>query len=336
MSDVEKLQQMDPKVSDIEKLQQMDPEEIYKRTYIAPKMIQALLEEDFKRIGNKSKALGFVKILERELGLELGELRQKIIDYYENGKNHSFKPKGNKESQAGQSALWGYLLIVGLIVVVGGVAGYVYVHRLYPDIFHLGGSLAQNSSSSSSFTTSSSVRVAESSIQNSSFSSSSSSLALALASKSSEVNPSDQSEENQSVKSPLFHEEAKEQEADLAPQIEQNQKVKLAQSDQSDQNEEPAAPAFPKITIVPRGKLWIGIIYLENRKRESRIISAPFELNTSKDQLIVTGHGKLNIDIDGKITKYNDRHKLRFLYRAGELEPIDAATFKQYNKGKTW
>ncbi len=327
-------------MSDLEKLQQMDPEEIYKRTYIAPKMIQALLEEDFKRIGNKSKALGFVKILERELGLELGELRQKITDYYENGKNHSFKPRGNKESRASQSGPWGYLLILGLIVVVGGVAGYGYLHRLYPDVLHLGSSLAQSSSSSSSFTTSSTNAFAgaaesSSSVQNSSFSSSS--LALAQASKSSEANQSDQSEKNQSVvESPLFHEEAKEQEADLAPQIEQSQKAELVQGAQKDQHEEPAAPAFPKITIVPRGKLWIGIIYLDNHKRESRIISAPFELNTSKDQLIVTGHGKLNIDIDGKITKYNDRHKLRFLYRAGELEPIDAATFKQYNKGKTW
>ena len=271
----------------------MDLEEVHKKTYIAPKMLQALIEEDFKSLGNKSKALGFVKILERELDLDLGELRQRIEEYYENlveRPQDSIIEKKPKEKN--------FLLYFGVVVLLitgGAILGYRYLTPSTPSSQGLKSEpnfLASSSSSSLVFSASSSSSLALTTQRSSS--EGNSTLAL-----SSESNRSEVEQKSEIIKKPFS----------LTP---------------------------PSITLIPRKKLWVGIVYLDNHKRKVYVTTSPIELNTSRDQLIVTGHGVLDIDIDGNITKYNSRHKLRFIYRAKELEPIDAITFKQYNRGKNW
>ncbi|BCD60859.1 MULTISPECIES: hypothetical protein [unclassified Nitratiruptor] len=94
--------------------------------------------------------------------------------------------------------------------------------------------------------------------------------------------------------------------------------------------------SLPTVTFIPKKKLWIGIMYLDNYKRKNYITSKPVEIDTSRDQLIMTGHGLFRVDIDGNITDYKERLKMRFLYRAGELEKIDKKTFDLYSKGHKW
>ena len=278
-------------MSDIEKLKQMDIEEVRKKTYIAPKMLQALIEEDFKTLGNKSKALGFVKIIERELGLDLGELRQKIEEYYENvvETSQNIQNNGVEKTPKEKNFLYYSLGVVVLLVIAGTIAGYRYF-RSSQSLKSESNFLASYSSSSLDLSTSSS-----------------SSVALSSQSFSSEENDT------------------------LAVSSESNQS-----EEKSENLKEPPSLAPPSITLIPRKKVWVGVVYLDNHKRKVYVTASPIELNTSRDQLIVTGHGVLDIDIDGNITKYNSRHKLRFLYRARELEPIDTATFKLYNRGRDW
>lgn len=287
-------------MSDIEKLKQMDPEEVYKKTYIAPKMVQALVEEDFKKIGNKSKALGFVKILERELGLDLGELRQRIEEYYGDAVEYSQAFAINEKSHIQHRSPLLFLFILAVLLIIGGIVGYRYLASSQPKPSQQS-FLAQSQPSFSNIS-----------------SSQSSSSAMATI----ETNESNQS---QSL--------ASSSEANLTTEANVSE---VSESNESEVAEEPVASPPPQITLIPRKKLWVGIVYLDDYKRKNYITSSPIELNTSRDQLIVTGHGVLDIDIDGNITKYNSRHKLRFLYRARELEPIDAATFRQYNRGKNW
>jgi len=278
-------------MSDIEKLKQMDIEEVRKKTYIAPKMLQALIEEDFKTLGNKSKALGFVKIIERELGLDLGELRQKIEEYYENvvETSQNIQNNGVEKTPKEKNFLYYSLGVVVLLVIAGTIAGYRYFTSSQ-SLKSESNFLASYSSSSLDLSTSSS-----------------SSVALSSQSFSSEENDT------------------------LAVSSESNQS-----EEKSENLKEPPSLAPPSITLIPRKKVWVGVVYLDNHKRKVYVTASPIELNTSRDQLIVTGHGVLDIDIDGNITKYNSRHKLRFLYRARELEPIDTATFKLYNRGRDW
>jgi len=68
-------------MSDFEKLKEKDIEEIYHKTYIARKYIKALLEKDFSKF-DRLKALGFVKILEREFDYDLSDLKKDIDEYF--------------------------------------------------------------------------------------------------------------------------------------------------------------------------------------------------------------------------------------------------------------
>ncbi|BAF70663.1 hypothetical protein [Nitratiruptor sp. SB155-2] len=131
----------------------------------------------------------------------------------------------------------------------------------------------------------------------------------------------------------------KEQNKTLATHSEKKDEIKTAISETNESKKmekEEEKVSFPTITFIPKKKLWIGIMYLDDYKRKNYITSKPVEINTSRDQLIMTGHGLFRVDIDGNITDYKERSKMRFLYRTGELEKIDKKTFDLYNKGHKW
>ena len=270
----------------------MDPEQIYKKTYIAPKVIKNLIEGNFEKLGNRAKALGFVAILERELGLDLRELKEQIESYFGAAVHKEPLRVEEKEFENKQAPL--FITVILLVAVAIGI--YVWMgekarnqSETTPKDF-----LTVQSSSSSFF-----VEANESN--------SSSSIRQERTASSQEALRSEKSNGS----------EANESEAN-----------KTLQSEET--------PHHPSVTILPKRKIWVGIIYLDNYKRKNYITSQPIELNTSKDQLIVTGHGLFKVDVDGNITEFKERGKQRLLYRAGVLQKIDRATFKQLNRGKDW
>ena len=281
----------------------MDDEEIFKKTFIAPKNIRSLKEENFKKLGSKSRALGFISIIERQLGLNLDELRQKVEEYFGDRLDYQNAFEIHERvAEKKRLPIWQIVLV--LLVGAGGFYWYSStkqeaVQDATPKEFF---------SSSSSSSLSSSI---------SSVSSSSSSIAVVEANSSQE-----QSSEN-------------EQETPIDQNITQEENLTVA-DEQNASSSISSEAILPKVTIIPKRKLWIGIIYLDNFKRKNYITSSPVELNTSRDQLIVTGHGKLQIDSDGEIEDFNSTKKMRFIYRAGVLEVIDRNTFKLYNRGKDW
>ncbi len=300
-------------MSDLEKLKQMDIEEIHKKTFVLPKVLEALINGQYDKLGNKTKALGFVAILERDLGLDLSPLKRDIEEHFSIRPDieEIFEPKEEPKKSSGM--VW---FLVVLLIGLAGVGYYFYGDKAFLQLAQ-GGNFLQSSSSSVSSTTSSalssSLSSVSSSLSSSSLQSSSSSSSLAVIEQNSTQSSTQSSigEENLSVAT-----EENESEATLA--------------------EEPTQPALPTITIVPRSKVWVGIVYLDDFSKKQYLTSRPIELNTSRDQLIVTGHGMINIEQDGEVKEYNSRQKLRFIYRAGELEQIDKQSFKLYNRGRNW
>lgn len=297
----------------------MDPEEIFKKTYIAPKIIRALIEEDFKKLSSKSKALGFIKILEKQLELDLTELRQKVEEYYEDKIDYqnafAIEEKGIERHT--NPFLKIFLFI---IILIAGI--YLYFDKFAPKEEHKAKKeffAPSKSSLSSTLSSQSSLSSVNSSLQNSSAS------VEALEEKRSQETP----------KVAVAQEVNGTQEANRTQNMVQVVEENIAQATETNSTQEELA-ITPSITIIPKRKLWVGIIYLDNYKRKNYLTSSPIELNISRDQLIVTGHGMLQIDINGEIQDLSEKGKQRFLYRAGELERIDRKTFKQYNRGKDW
>ena len=91
-----------------------------------------------------------------------------------------------------------------------------------------------------------------------------------------------------------------------------------------------------RLIILPKRRVWIGMIEQPDGKRIQKIINEPYEVNTSKEWLIVFGHGYIDIEFDNKLTEYSDQNKVWFMYEGGNFEAIDRETFKMRNQGKSW
>jgi len=132
--------------------------------------------------------------------------------------------------------------------------------------------------------------------------------------------------------------ETQERLAAAAQQKEAQRLQELAEINATLEAEEPqiAVALPPKITVLPKRRVWLGMINLENGKKIQTITESAYELNTSQPWLIVFGHGYIDIETDGKLEEYSDRQKLWFLYENDHLEKIDRDTFRMRNGGNAW
>lgn len=91
-----------------------------------------------------------------------------------------------------------------------------------------------------------------------------------------------------------------------------------------------------KLEIIPSRTLWLDYIDQENLKEAQATISKNFDLNSSKNYLIETGHAFFKIDLGNEIKEYNENGKKYFKYIDGKLTEITRQDFKKLNKGKAW
>ena len=264
-------------MSDLEKFKQSPIKELHQKTFIAPKIIEALQNEDFSKIQNRSKALAFIAIIEREMEWELEELKERAKEFY--AQKEPPKPKEELPIEDKKSLYpW---LIVGVALLVG------VIFLLWPK-------KEQKEPLSKPF--------------------------LELNETNLSSNEENETEDNSTIVI-----------------VENNISTETNVTQEANESiEEPAEPPLPTVTIIPKSKLWVGIIYLDNYKRKVYVTTAPIEINSSRDQLILAAHSNFNVDIDGKEEHFNKRGRVYLLYRAGELEEIDAKTFRRYNRGKIW
>lgn len=317
MSDIVKYE-----MSDLEKFKQMDVEEIFKKTYITPKIIQCLKEENFGHLCSRNRALGFISIIERQFGLDLSELREKAEQCLEDGSDyHSSLGIHKKDSR---KPIYIIGKIIFLILLAGG--GY-YLYTQMQNKEALEESQQEFFSSSQSLASVSSSHVSSiSKVDN---------VAVSKKVVKDDAKKEDAKKEiaNKTIQTAETAKNQKVQNVQIASNMLVQEHTELSSSSQINSSQN---AIVPKITIIPKQKVWIGIIYLDNYQRKQFLTSSPIELNTSRDQLIITGHGQLQIDVNGKIEDFNSVKKMRFLYRAGVLEVIDRKATRLYNKGKDW
>ena len=126
--------------------------------------------------------------------------------------------------------------------------------------------------------------------------------------------------ENNDVESAEFGQEA---------EVEKASPIKVIEN-----STEPMMPLY--LRIVPKGRLWLGIINTETHRRRVETISKPLTLDAEKSWLIVTGYGHLDMECGDTTNKYREDRKLLILYEAGVCQIIDKEEFKARNRGKLW
>ncbi|WP_200762732.1 hypothetical protein [Nitrosophilus alvini] len=291
--------------NDLEKLKKIGIEEIHKRTYIAHRHIESLLEGDFSKF-DKVQALGFVKIIEREFDVDLNELRNDIKSRFSEGADEvkSRKVLEKKEKlSANKKPTFPFIAAVLIVLLAASVF-----------LFY------QNDVSDSVESKKTEEEI--------------------LLQKSEEI--SDKKEFSEKSLQEMISQEKKE--------IEKNTE-KLSSKDNFEKNDTllPAAESekiLKKETaeekkrrfyaIEPKQKVWVGIIYLDNFKKKQLTTKEPVELNASRDQLIVTGHGMIRVLGDSNITDIKSKDKKYFLIQKGILKEIDKEEFKSFNRGRNW
>lgn len=88
--------------------------------------------------------------------------------------------------------------------------------------------------------------------------------------------------------------------------------------------------------VSPRSTIWIGMINQEDFKRQQKLTAESFELDASKDWLLVMGHGFINFEVNGEKKEFEDKNKVWFSYENGVLTKITKSEFKEKNRGNAW
>jgi len=88
--------------------------------------------------------------------------------------------------------------------------------------------------------------------------------------------------------------------------------------------------------IRARTKVWLGYIDVKTNKKYQKTFTGNFKLDPTKEWLMIFGHGYVDIVINGKVQKFNDKNTLRLLYKDGVIKKITTDEFKELNRGYTW
>ena len=83
-------------------------------------------------------------------------------------------------------------------------------------------------------------------------------------------------------------------------------------------------------------RLWIGRIYLDDKKKEVFIGEGNFSVDLSRDQIITTGHGNFVLNIHGEKREFAKQRPVSFLVQDMNMTEISQSRFKELNEGKAW
>lgn len=91
-----------------------------------------------------------------------------------------------------------------------------------------------------------------------------------------------------------------------------------------------------QLIIHPQYKVWYGMIDLSNGAKTQKITGDPIIIDSTKNWLIVLGHGRVEIEYPEGKTLLNDKNTVHFVSEKGALKQITQQDFIERNGGKNW
>ncbi len=321
-------------IDGIEFLKQEGLDKVSNKTFINQENLTYLLDKDFEKL-HQTKAIGFIQILEREYPVDLSELRSEYLNYIRLN-----KPKDkylvvdeyyDDESNSNIKKYLPYaLLLLGLVFAL-----YMFF-----------------SSSSNDFVYQSDLNV----VKNSTISQKAKENLLILDENNAtdKESPLDISLDSSKDKNKTI-EEAKEKEVDIDLDQAVEQLFPLAgvdedlnKSDNNDTNSENIvdvdaiigansnsdALVDSQIYLRPNQKIWVGVFYLDTKKRKDFLVKDELKFDMKRDQLILTGHSNFKLFDNDKRIKLKSKNRIRFIIHDGKLQEISKIEYNRYKKGE--
>ncbi len=277
--------------------------DISKKTMISEFDLQILKNKEFDKI-NKSKGLGFIKIIEREYLVDLSKLKNELIAYLkEHNKiqNTEFfiapppKKKNNKI----------VAIFLLLLIIVAGIFYMIHFKNEHKIIINTNGYKATPA-----------IKEAKKLVN----------IDLEKTNKSNKsvIDVSDINDSNESNNT------------DKILSKEQN-KTAINQSKTIDNNVSNLSTFFKaknNLIIEPKTRIWVGEIDLDTHEKKSYTKDSNISIPINNSTLVVTGHGYFKLFYKGKKFNFSTKSPIRFFIKDDNISQITKAEFIKLNKGK--
>ena len=310
-------------MSELENLKEIGIKEISRKTHIEPTFLQYIFDKNFEKL-SRLNIRGYAKILQREYGVDLSELLAEYDAFMqENTPDDSHKTKVSpkiasytpdditNQRQGGGSGFFFWIII---LAIIGGGAYYFDAYKYVQNFI----ATLNEDNTSVSYSQSSIVNEVKKNIIDTNVTITQNTPKIEA--NASSVKISAPAEQNASTNvSNLEQNTPKVEAAQPAPKVEENLTKPLNEA-----------------IIMPKQKVWIGIINLENGQKISSDTSKDVSINLDQRQLVVCGNGNIEVKIGDKVTKYNPSRPARFLVENGEMKFVSYDEFVELNKGKSW
>lgn len=346
-------QEVSSKKDGISLLKEIGLKEVSNKTFINLENLTALLEKDFVKL-NKTKALGFIQILQREFDVDLSELKNEYLHF----NNSHVKPKEEYQTVAPlddekPKKFLSYLLL-GLVALLAA----------YFLLFNDGKSENVSSMDLNVVKNDVVTEVAKESL-----------LALDETYEK-EINESDEVDLNKVVQEMFKNADENESNVSedeintttlagtsesqvIAPATEEqvvlDDSIIASATDMKKVEKKPVV-SVEKLTIAkkpkktvevtnenegglyikPIRKAWVGIIFLDSMKKKDFLIRRTLQLDATKDQIIMIGHKNFKIFNKQLELGFKSKQKVMFLYKDGELREISKSEYNRYRGRVRW
>lgn len=91
-----------------------------------------------------------------------------------------------------------------------------------------------------------------------------------------------------------------------------------------------------EISILPKYKVWYGMIDLANGAKTQGITKDPIVIDTDKNMLLIMGHGRVEIASPEGKTQLEEKNTVYFASDHGALKQISHKEFLERNGGNGW
>jgi len=299
------------------KLQELGSKTISSTTHIPVTHIDSILNKEFAKF-QKPQFFGFLSILEREYKIDLSALKQEFL--FARAEEEITEEASFDIAETSSKLLENRKALLENKKVIYGAVGSVVVLLL----------IVLLSMIDFSSTTEQKIELNNTAIDQAKKNLNIEPVHVANVEemmKNNEVESAEFGQDSQEVNSSTLQEENVQQESAQAAK-------KPVDTLEPVSSTEPMMPLY--LRIIPKDKLWLGIINAETHHRRVETISEPLILDAEKSWLIVTGYGHLDMDCGDTTYKYREDNKILFLYEGGICQKIDKEEFKARNKGKLW
>ena len=343
----------------IDELKEIGAENIATKTRITQDKIQNIIDLKFETF-NKAHARGFIQIIEREFGVDLGEWFDAYNEYHsaesalENGSNNEVAGNINIAIESDKKDKSYVVLIVLLIVLVACFMGF-FIYNNFISADSLRGAKNANKST---ITPSQEIKgqnakdlAMEDSLQG----------AMDLTNQSADSSANTETNPNEAQNAPNISANL-----NANPNANQstNQNANPGVSSQNvanlnienpsisaNQNANPSANPSPtpalqtriatqseELIITPNEPLWVGVIDLKTYRKKQLSTDSRYVITLDGDKLIRTGHSYFSVSSGANFAKqYIGGDNKYFLYRVeGGISEISKAEFLRLNKGQEW